>query len=370
MARTVIAAVLTDDQQLELQEFPRPAVGADDALLRVEACGICRSDIEQFRGDFRVWGVTYPVIPGHEPLGIIEEIGDTAARRWGVAPGDRVAVEPLIPCGTCAMCLGGHYASCTARALTQRLYSFVRADVSPALWGGYAQYMYLHPNTIVHRVAKEIPAEIAVMFNPLGAGVKWAVDVGGTRLGDTVVVFGAGQRGLACTIAAKAVGARCVIITDLAAAQYKLALAREFGADHTIVADEEDVVARVREITQGTFADVVVDVSAYATQPVVDAVEVVKPRGTIVLTGVKGANRTIPSFVSDKVVLKSITIKGVFGVDSPAYEQAIRIIESGRYPLARMHSHDFALAEAATAVKTLARDLPGTEPTHIAIRPE
>jgi threonine dehydrogenase-like Zn-dependent dehydrogenase len=268
------------------------------------------------------------------------------------------------------MCLGGHYTSCTARPLTERLYSFIRTDVSPGLWGGYAQYMYLHPNTIVHRVAKEIPAEIAVMFNPLGAGVHWAVDAGGIRLGDTVVVFGAGQRGLACTIAAKAVGARCVIITDVAAAQYKLALAREFGADYTIVADEENVVARVREITQGTFADVVVDVAAYATQPVVDAVEVVKPRGTIVLAGVKGSNRTIPGFVSDKVVLKSITIKGVFGVGSAAYEQAIRIIESGRYPLERMHSHDFTLAEAATAVKTLARDIPATEPTHITIRPE
>jgi threonine dehydrogenase-like Zn-dependent dehydrogenase len=71
-------------------------------------------------------GVTYPIIPGHEPLGIIDEIGEKAARRWGVAPGDRVAVEPLMPCGTCAMCLGGYYTSCTARRLTERLYSCIR----------------------------------------------------------------------------------------------------------------------------------------------------------------------------------------------------------------------------------------------------
>jgi threonine dehydrogenase-like Zn-dependent dehydrogenase len=230
--------------------------------------------------------------------------------------------------------------------------------------------MYLHPNTIVHRISAAVPAEIGVMFNPLGAGVKWAVDVGGTRLGDTVVIFGAGQRGLACTIAAKAVGARSIIITDVSTSQHKLALARDFGADHTIMADEEDVVTRVREITQGKLADVVVDVSAYATQPVVDAVEVVRPRGTIVLAGVKGANRTIPGFVSDQVVLKSITIKGIFGVDSPAYEEAIRIIESKRYPLERMHTYDFGLADATVALKTLAGSIPETEPIHIAIRPE
>jgi threonine dehydrogenase-like Zn-dependent dehydrogenase len=366
----VVAAVQTADRQLELREFPRPAIGADDALLRVEACGICGSDVEQFHGDLRSLGVTYPVIPGHEPLGIIDEIGDRAAQRWGVGPGDRVAVEPLIPCGTCALCLAGAYTSCTARALTERVYSIIRSDVPPALWGGYAQYMYLHPQTIVHRVSPTIPAEVGVMFNPLGAGVKWAVDVGGVTLGDTAVIFGAGQRGLACTIAAKAVGAGSVIITDVAAAQHKLALAREFGADHTIVADEEDVVARVRELTQGRLADVVVDVSAYATQPVVDAVEVVRARGTIVLAGVKGANRTIPGFVSDRVVLKSITIKGIFGVDSPAYAQAICIIESGRYPLERLHSHDFGLADAATAVQTLAGSIPATPPIHVVIRPE
>jgi threonine dehydrogenase-like Zn-dependent dehydrogenase len=109
------------------------------------------------------------------------------------------------------------------------------------------------------------------------------------------VVFGSGQRGLACTIAAKAAGAGWVIITDVAAARYKLELAREFGADEAIVADEENVVARVQEITQGALADVVVDVSAYATQPVVDAVEVVKPRGTVVLAGLKGRNGRFPA---------------------------------------------------------------------------
>src|SRR5262249_22928945 len=133
---------------------------------------------------------------------------------------------------------------------------------------------------------------------------------------------------------------------------------------------EEDVVARVRELTEGRLADVVVDVAAYATRPVVDAVEVVRPRGTIVLAGLKGANRPIPGFVSGQVVLEPLTIKGVLGVDRPADARAIRIIESGRYPLGRLHTHDFGLADAALAVRTLAGDIPGTAPIHVVIRPE
>jgi D-arabinose 1-dehydrogenase-like Zn-dependent alcohol dehydrogenase len=86
MSRTIVAAVPTGDQQLELREFRRPPVNANDALLRVQACGICGSDVEHFRGDLQSLGMRYPVIPGHEPLGIIDEIGDIAAQRWSVAP--------------------------------------------------------------------------------------------------------------------------------------------------------------------------------------------------------------------------------------------------------------------------------------------
>ena len=99
-ARSSRAVVQTGVQTFEVHEFERPAVGPDDAVLRMELCGICGSDIEQYDGRFEERGwVRGPTIPGHEPLGIIDEIGERAAKRWGVAPGDRVAVEPLIPCG-------------------------------------------------------------------------------------------------------------------------------------------------------------------------------------------------------------------------------------------------------------------------------
>ena len=99
MAEVIRAAVQTGPRQIEIREFPRPVIGPDDGgLLRVEACGICGSDVEQYTGTER----SVPLmVPGHEPLGIIEEVGAAAAKRWGVQPGDRVAVEVLIPCRSC-----------------------------------------------------------------------------------------------------------------------------------------------------------------------------------------------------------------------------------------------------------------------------
>src|SRR5438093_11948926 len=118
--------------------------------------------------------------------------------------------------------------------------------------------MYLDPLSIVHRVRKDIPASLAVMFNPLGAGFRWAVESPATGPGDTILVLGPGQRGLASVIAARAAGADTIIVTGLARDAQKLALARELGADHTINVDEEDARGRVHEITHGRGADVVV----------------------------------------------------------------------------------------------------------------
>src|SRR5438552_10860844 len=104
--RTSRAVVQTAPRRLELRELPVPEIDDDSALLRVEACGICGSDAEQYTG---VLPTAWPSIPGHEPLGIIDRIGDKAARRWGVDVGDRVAVEVLIPCRHCPACIGGAY---------------------------------------------------------------------------------------------------------------------------------------------------------------------------------------------------------------------------------------------------------------------
>jgi threonine dehydrogenase-like Zn-dependent dehydrogenase len=356
-----LAMVQTAVRRLEPRELPVPDIDDDSALLRIEACGICGSDYEQFEGALRT---PMPVIPGHEPLGRIEKIGERAGRRWGVDVGDRVAVETMLSCRFCPPCLAGSYHLCRSR----RIYSYIPLAEPPGLWGAYAEFMYVAPNSIVHKVDPKLAPEIAVLFNPLGAGFRWAVEIPKTKPGDSVVILGPGQRGLASVIACREVGAGRIIVTGLAADAHKLALAREFGADVTIDVENEDARERIREATDGRGADVVVDVSSYATAPVAEALDYVAPGGTIVLAGVKGW-KEIPKFISDKIVLKEISIRGAIGVTSSGYTSAIRLLESRRIPVEKMHTHDFALRDAELAIRTLAREIPGEESIHSCLLP-
>jgi threonine dehydrogenase-like Zn-dependent dehydrogenase len=356
------AMVQTGKRVLEPMDIDMPDIDAESAILQIEACGICGSDYEQFEG---VLGTPMPAVPGHEPLGRIAAIGDGAARRWGVNVGDRVAVETMIACHSCSTCHGGDYHLCGSR----RIYSYIPLSDKPGLWGSYSQYMFLDKNSIVHKMDPDLPPEIAVMFNPLGAGFRWAVEVPQTKIGDDVVIMGPGQRGLASVIACRQAGAGKIIVTGLAADADKLKLAKLYGADYTIDVDNEDPIRRVKEITGGKGVDVVVDVSSYAVKPVVDALSFVRAGGTIVLAGMKGF-KPIPDFISDLIVVQEITIKGAMGVTSSGYQAAIKTIESGIVPMAAMHTHNFKLEEAELAIKTLAREVPGDESVHSCLIPE
>ena len=356
-----LAMVQTAVRKLEARDLPIPDLTDDTALLRLEACGICGSDYEQFEGALRT---PMPVIPGHEPLGIIEAIGDSAAERWGVDVGDRVAVETMLSCRFCPQCLAGQYHLCHKR----RIYSYIPLADGHGLWGAYAEYMVLESGSIVHKVDKLLPPEVAVMFNPLGAGFRWGVEIPGTKPGDQVLILGPGQRGLASVLACREAGASQIFVTGLEADVRKLEIAREFGADATIDVQNEDAKRRVRELTDGLGADIVVDVSSYATEPVAQALDFVRPGGTIVLAGVKGF-KPVPDFISDKIVLKEITIKGAIGVTSTGYTSAIRLLESRKHPVERMHTHQFGLRDAELAIRTLAREIEGQESIHSCLIP-
>jgi threonine dehydrogenase-like Zn-dependent dehydrogenase len=360
------AVVQTGPRALELRELPLPGeLPPGGALLRVEACGICGSDYEQYQGVMP--GLPFPLIPGHEPVGTIVALSEEAQRSWRAGIGDRVCVETLIPCNACRECRSGRYRLCSARRGISG-YGYIGLETPPGLWGAYAEYLYLDAHTVVHKIAREVPPEIATLFNPLGAGIRWAVQVPGTKAGDTVVILGPGQRGLASVVATREAGAACVIVAGLSADERKLALAHELGAHHTIDVEREDLVRRVREITDGALADVVVDVTPYANEAVVQAVDLARRGGTVVLAGLKG-QRPVEGFYNDRVVGKDLTIRGVFGVDFQAYAPAVRLIESGKYPLEMLHTHTLGLGDAERALQILAREVPGEAAVHIALVP-
>jgi threonine dehydrogenase-like Zn-dependent dehydrogenase len=364
------AAVQVGPRRYEVRNFEIPHTGADDAVLRVEACGLCGSDVDQYDGKLDGLGLKFPVIPGHEPVGIIEEIGSEAARRLDLKPGDRVAVEPTLGCGRCRACMTGNYRRCRVGRPGTKLAAcgFIPTSIMPALWGGLAEFMYLDPNTALHKVSRDIPAELAVLFQPLAAGISWAHREPNTHVGDTVVIFGAGQRGLTSVVAAREAGAGGVFVIARRQSAHRLALAREFGADETIFADE-NVVRRVRELTHGEGADVIVDVTAETMAPIPAAIEMAKAGGTIVLAGVKGPGVQLQQVEHDRIFAKELTIKGVKNADYNSFETAVKLIESGKYPLEKMHTHSFALEHLETALLTLAGRVPGENAVSVSINP-
>jgi threonine dehydrogenase-like Zn-dependent dehydrogenase len=352
--------VLTAPKQLDIQTFALPSIGANEALVRIEACGICGTDYEQYDGEYHPY---FPTILGHEPLGVIAEIGLQAQQRWGVNVGDRVAVRSRYGCGSCAACEAGNYRLCSDGGG----YGFTGSDRQPGLWGGYADYLYIAPHSTLRKMRDDIPAEVAVMYNPLGAGFAWGVNTPQLQSGDRIAILGCGQRGLCAVIAAREAGASQILITGLAKDEYKLGLAKELGADVIINVEADNPVTAVLEETQGG-AQVVLDTTPYAPQSVTHAVGMAARHGRVVLAGLKG-RRAVPELFSDDVIHKELTLKGVLGVDLDSFEQAVQLIESEKYPLDKLHTHSFDVTEAERAIQTLAGAFPDEQAVHIAIVP-
>jgi threonine dehydrogenase-like Zn-dependent dehydrogenase len=303
--------------------------------------------VEQVHGELDF--VPDHVIPGHEPVGTITAIGERAAQRWGVGVGDRVVVEAAVPCRSCAICAQGLFNNCQA----QLSLGFTPTSVTPSLYGGFAEYLYLPSNATLHRMPPEVPLDIAPFYNALACGVGWVTDEGAVGLGDTVVVLGCGPRGLAAAMVAKAVGAGTVIMTGLARDAHKLAIALEMGVDATIDVEHEDVRERVTELTGGALADVVIDVVPSTPSTVTDAVDLARTRGTIVLAGVKG-DRPVPGLRSDAIVLKALTIKGARGKRSRCYPLAIEMLAAKRFQFERLAPRSYPLSETLAAIEDMA----------------
>jgi threonine dehydrogenase-like Zn-dependent dehydrogenase len=358
------AAVLVSDRKLEILNVPVPSeLPAGWGLLRVEGNGICGSDFGIWSGEL-TGSLTFPLILGHEFVGRIEELPPALAAAWDLAVGDRIAVEPFARCGGCPECLTGRGNFCRRRFI----YGSPPLERAPGITGGLAEYVALHPRSTVYRISPEVSVEDAVLFNPLGNSFEWTLQNGGVGVGDRVLILGAGQRGLGCVIAAREAGASQVIVTELAAAEHKLEIARRFGATATIVADRGDIVGRVNEITDGEGVDVALDLVPGATAPVLDAIAVTRPEGTVVLAGMKGG-RAVEGFATDEVCRKGLVLKGSFGLAPVSTMRAIQLIESGRYPLADLHSHTVGLDDAEHAIRTLGGETEGEPAVHITVVP-
>lgn len=326
------ALVLRGPRRFEPRALALPDIGEDDGILRVEACGLCGTDHEQYSGHVHA---SHGFIPGHEVVGVVEQAGARALERWGVCVGDRVAVEVFASCRSCDACRAGLYRRCERNGLATMV-GFVDVEKPPSLWGGYATHLYLQPDAMLLAVPDAMDPVLATVFNPLGAGIRWAVTVPQTKPGDVVVVLGPGIRGLCACVAAKRAGASFVMITGVGPGDdARLALARTFGADLAVDVATTDAKRALREATGGRLADVVVDVTAKAPAAFAQAVSLAAMGATVVVAGTRGGGGT-PGFDPDHVVYKELTIRGALGVDVEAYREALAILASGQYPFASL----------------------------------
>jgi threonine dehydrogenase-like Zn-dependent dehydrogenase len=342
----ILASVAVKSQTSRIQEFALPDVPADGGLLKVEAAGVCGSDVRSYKRD------RPPLILGHENVGVIAAIGRVAAARWGVAEGDRVVLEEYLPCGHCETCRTTDFRLCpqTDSAVPGSLrYGSVPLDREPALWGGYSQYLYLHPNSVLHPAPTDVPAAELALSLPLANGYEWACVEGGAGPGKTVVVIGPGQQGLGCVFAAAQAGAEHVIALGLAGDGDRLASARALGADTTIILDgTSDPVTAISSLSGSRMADVVIDTASGGADSVRLAIDLLRPRGRLLLSAAPPAVDGIPL---KALQWKVLNVRGVRGHSYGAVTWAIGKIRENAATLEAIRSRTFPLSEVDTAIR-------------------
>lgn len=360
-----IGLVQVGPQKTELQEFDLPVLPEGGVLVRVEANGLCASDIDAYNGTDSYWDGK-PRILGHEIVGVIEDMGVKSKPRDPFNVGDLVGVNPFVVCGMCDACLRGDQQGCNGFRVRLR-YGVVPTEYAPSLWGGYATHVYVPPNGILYKVPDGISALDATLWNPISGGYEWAVVQGGIEPGDKVLIMGPGQRGLAAMFPIQQAGASQIVLTGLDKDSFKLDLAMELGADAVINVEKENIVERANELTGGTGFDVVIDTTPHATRPLVDAIDVVARHGTIVVIGLK--ERNLDGFPIDRLLMKRARIQGWVGQSNDSYQRALDLIASRKYPIEKLRTHVYGIDQLDTAINVLAGNVPSEKAINVVVTP-
>jgi 2-desacetyl-2-hydroxyethyl bacteriochlorophyllide A dehydrogenase len=261
--------------EYKIEEVPIPTAGVGEMIVKVEACGICIGDVKMSHLK-EAWGgrgipprINWPFIPGHEFIGHVVEIGDGVKGNFKI--GDRVTSEQIVPCGYCKNCLSGKYWMC----LNGGLYGFKYE-------GGMAEYIRFQKGALNYKVPENIPMETAVLIEPYACG-KHAVDRGEIQNNDVVVLSGVGALGLGMLEFIKMKNPKQAIVLDIK--EKRLELAKQLGADIILNPAKEDVVAKVKELTEGIGCDVYIEATGFP-KSVQQGLDMIKRLGTFVEFGV------------------------------------------------------------------------------------
>lgn len=329
-----------------LRDIERPQIGDDDGLLRIELAGVCGTDVKIYHGQF-AGRLGMPLIPGHEICGVVEEIGDKAAERWGVDVGSRVAVDSFLTCGACEACMRGDSRYCT----TLGDYGVsMSSALAPHLWGGFAEHLYLAPGAQVHPLPDTCSFELGILIPAvISNALRWIGDAGGVTIGSSVLIQGPGPIGLAGVVVARALGAEKIIVSGLASDAKRMAMAKQLGAD-TLLEFGPELQEAVKAETGGQGVDVVVDVSG-SVDAIAAAPSLVRQQGVIVLAGLSGKKAAAIS--TDLLALQEITLKGVFSHDRAAVKRALYFATERRELFDDFVTHRYDLDRTIDAIEVI-----------------
>lgn len=329
---------------LSFGEMGIPRATESTALLAVDACGVCGSDWNTYQG--RNASIMAPAVLGHEIVGRVVDPGELLQREWDVAPGDVILLEEFIPCNHCENCIAGRHRKCRLA----RKYGNMNIGTAPGLWGGFADYVHLELASVFHRVPAGLDPAVATAAIPLSNGISWVQVAGEMRVGDSVLIAGPGQQGIACLLAAKEAGAGKVIVTGLRRDAGRLRTAAGLGAA-TIEADGCDVIATVMEFTEGKGVDVAIDTTPLATDALPSLVESARYGGRVVIAGLKRGGRSAVD--TDVIAHRELKIQGVAARDSWAIDRALALLAGSSQDVGALRGRLFSLEEAEEAIRAL-----------------
>ncbi|GMU24462.1 MAG: alcohol dehydrogenase [Phycisphaerae bacterium] len=337
-----------------VEEIPIPAIGPNDALVRMEGVyGCAGGDTIVYSGQHPHSKGKYPLILGHEGIGVIATIGPEAAARRGLKTGDRVAVEVMVPCDTsrddaCGPCRTGDYQLCERNM--QHGVS-MPLSLEHGLWGMYTDFLMVHPRAITHRMPANVTLENAVATAFLANAVRWTEVKGKVQKGEFVAVFGPGPQGVGSAAVATCRGATPILI-GLSSDAARFEIAAGIGVvrpEHIIRADKEDTLERIKQITNGHGCDLAIECSG-ADPAVGPWLKVLRKHGRGVLCGYHGARDV--STPIDQISTKELNILGAWG-QAGGFPLAIEMLEKEIFDFTPMITNRFRMDQLNEVVPQL-----------------
>ena len=322
------AAILKSPKNLIIEDLPVPKISDYEILVKVKEVGLCGSDLHYYNdgriGDFIV---KKPIILGHESAGIVTDIGKNVKK---FKTGDRVSIEPGVPCYKCDYCKTGKYHLC----------SDIRFLATPPFDGAFTEYIKYDPN-FLFKISDNISFTEASLVEPLSVGYCCATRAD-IKAGDYVCILGSGPIGLACLEISKIMGASKIFITDIN--DYRLDIAKKHGAFKAINILRDDLLKIIDECTENLGVNSVIEASGNEVS-LINSLKIVKKGGKVVWVGMGKDNISVP-YAS--IIGKDISIEGIFRYKN-TYKPIIRLLESKKINLEGWVSHRLKLDEIQKA---------------------